>query len=148
YFNLIKKYLAGRNALSRIEDIEHLIEASQSIPLQRVDSKSLHQHLVVILKLCSTQEYIHSDALKLLQQADDDKTQNPRNALSRIEDIEHLIEASQSISLRRFDSKSPHQHHVVILKLSSTQEYIHSDALKLLQQADDDKTQVTRLGMQ
>ncbi|GJZ15311.1 NB-ARC domains-containing protein [Tanacetum coccineum] len=38
-FNLIKKYIAGRNALSRIEDIEHLIEASQ-LPLQRVDSKS------------------------------------------------------------------------------------------------------------
>ncbi|GJR89944.1 hypothetical protein Tco_0213955 [Tanacetum coccineum] len=37
---LIKKYLARRNALSRIEDIEHLIEASQSIPVRRVDSKS------------------------------------------------------------------------------------------------------------
>ncbi|GJR71362.1 hypothetical protein Tco_0083727 [Tanacetum coccineum] len=35
-----KKYLARRNALSRIEDIEHLIEASQSIPVRRVDSKS------------------------------------------------------------------------------------------------------------
>ncbi|GJX66922.1 WVD2-like protein 7 [Tanacetum coccineum] len=37
---LFVKYLARRNALTRIEDIEHLIEASQSIPVRRVDSKS------------------------------------------------------------------------------------------------------------
>ncbi|GJS10950.1 IQ-DOMAIN 14-like protein [Tanacetum coccineum] len=37
---LFVKYLARRKALSRIEDIEHLIEASQSIPVRRVDSKS------------------------------------------------------------------------------------------------------------
>ncbi|GJV90553.1 IQ-DOMAIN 14-like protein [Tanacetum coccineum] len=93
--DLVKEslYLAGRNALSRIEDIEHLIEASQSIPLRRVDSKSPHQHHVVILKLCSTQEYIHSDALKLLQQADDDKTQARRalRALRRLVKLQALV---------------------------------------------------------
>ncbi|PWA88626.1 NB-ARC domains-containing protein [Artemisia annua] len=83
-FNIKKKYLAGRNALRHIKDIERLIEASKDIiwrdaqiPLGRVDSKSPAS---TSASGGNTQNVFNSrvktfnDALKLLQQADDDKT--------------------------------------------------------------------------
>ncbi|PWA73922.1 NB-ARC domains-containing protein [Artemisia annua] len=83
-FNVKKKYKAGEDALKLTEVIEGLIKDSKDItwsdvqiPLGRVNSKSLASTLASggnIQNVFNSRVKTFNDALKLLQQADGDKT--------------------------------------------------------------------------